>query len=64
MRKGVQAIEVTKRRGETVVSVMGRTSRGVKFIIDQKAVGKDHPSRKKLKEEIAKAADELLNSEA
>ncbi len=64
IRKGVQAIEVREKRGELMVYAIGRTARGVKFIIAQEGLGHLVLISPDLKQIQTAAADKLLLSGA
>lgn len=62
LKKGVQQIVVRRSRGDMVVQAIGRTGRGVKFIIAEEAIGKDRPGSPGYKPKQTAAVEKLLGS--
>jgi len=64
MAKGVQAIQVRKQRGKFVVQAIGRTGRGVKFIVAEEDIAATQVRSPEFKKDVAAAVAKLLGSEA
>lgn len=64
MRKGVQQIVIRRSRGVMIAQAIGRTGRGVKFIISEDEIGDTLPSAPGYKAKQAAAVLKLLGSGA
>lgn len=61
--KGIHQIAVKRQRGRLTVQAIGRTTRGVKFILGQEELTAKHTTDPRLKAEQTAAADKLLGSD-
>ncbi len=64
MRRGVQQVVVKRSRGAVVVQAIGRTARGVRFIIEEEEIADRKTTDKNFKAQVTAATDKLLASEA